>query len=279
MGKFDGWMIASDMDGTLLNDERCIGEKTIEALRYFTENGGKFALATGRTRPATAAYRSQLPCNAPGVYLNGAIICDESTQQIVFMEGLDARAIDIARAVMEKFPYAGIEVFLLDHSYVCRMNETSREHFALLDIPYIETPLENVPEPPEQWGKINFTGTHEQMELVRAFLQPQEQLFNLTFSTPVFYEMTCKGGHKGDGVRRAAQYAGIAPDHICAIGDSQNDLPMLQTAGISFAPANARDNVLATVDVVVQDNNQDALAGVVSYLETKCGAAGEEGDA
>ena len=97
MGKFDGIFIASDMDGTLLNDERTIGAETIEALEYFTANGGHFSLATGRTRPGTAAYRKILPCNSTGVYLNGAIICDERTEQVVYREGLDDRAKELAR--------------------------------------------------------------------------------------------------------------------------------------------------------------------------------------
>ena len=269
MGKFDGILLASDMDGTLLDDNRTIGRETIAALEYFTENGGYFSLATGRTRPATAAYRRLLPCNAPGVYLNGAILCDESTQEIVYMEGLDDRAKELARAVMQRFPHIGIEVFLLDHSYVCNMNEITREHFIHLDIPYEEIALDAIPEPCEQWGKINFTGTHEQMEPVRAFVDPMKAHFNLTFSTPVFYEMTCKGGHKGDGVRRLAQYMNVKPELVCTVGDSQNDLPMLEQAGISFAPANARSYVLEIADVVVPDNNHDALKGVVEYLDHK----------
>ena len=40
MGKFDGVLLASDMDGTLLNDQRQIDRGNIEALEYFTQNGG-----------------------------------------------------------------------------------------------------------------------------------------------------------------------------------------------------------------------------------------------
>ena len=158
MGNFAGRLIASDMDGTLLSDERTIGTATIEALEYFTRNGGQFSLATGRTRPGTAAYRKILPCNGPGVYLNGAIICDETTEQVVYMEGLDDRAKELARKVMQRFPHIGIEVFLLDHSYVCNMCEITRQHFVNLDIPYTICELDDIAEPTGEWGKINFTG-------------------------------------------------------------------------------------------------------------------------
>ena len=84
--------------------------------------------------------------------------------------------------------------------------------------------------------------------------------------------MTCKGGHKGDGVRKAAEYLGVKPELVCAVGDSQNDLPMLRSAGISFAPENARQEVLDVVDVVVADNNHNTLQGVVAYLDQRFGA-------
>lgn len=269
MGKFDGILIASDMDGTLLNDDREIGAETIEALHYFAQNGGYFSLATGRTRPGTAAYRKILPCNSTGVYLNGAIICDERTEQVVYREGLDDRAKELAREVIKKFPHIGIEVFLLDKSYVCNMCDITRQHFVNLDIPYILCGLDDIAEPTSEWGKINFTGEHEQVEEVKQFVDYMQDAFNLTFSTPIYYEMTCKGGHKGDGVRRAAEYLGIKPELVCCVGDSNNDIPMLTSAGISFAPANARKEVLELADVIVPDNNHDTLKGVVEYLDSK----------
>ncbi|MGN1014653.1 MAG: Cof-type HAD-IIB family hydrolase [Butyricicoccus sp.] len=269
MGKFDGILIASDMDGTLLNDQHGIDQGNIDALTYFTENGGYFAIATGRTRPATEAYRKLLPCNGANVYLNGAIICDERDSSLVFMEGLDDRAKDVAKRIMKRYPHIGIEVFLMDHSYVCQNCDVTRRHFRNLDIPYTEIAIDEIPEPTNLWGKINFTGETEQVDEVRRELEEMEQYYNLTFSTPVFYEMTCKSGHKGDGVQRLADYLGIRPENICTAGDSQNDIPMLQMAGTSFAPSNGRPDVLELADVVVEDNNHNMLRAVVDYLDRK----------
>lgn len=269
MGKFDGVLLCSDMDGTLLDDHDLIGKKTIEALNYFTQEGGHFSLATGRTRPSTATFRPQVPCQGPNIYLNGAIVCDERDESVVFMEGLDDCARMVAKQIMLRYPHIGIEVFLLDHSYVCNMSEVTREHFKNLGVPYIEKNIDDIPEDPGQWGKINFTGTPEQIEEVRNELRPMEEYYNLTFSTPVFYEMTCKGGHKGDGVRRVAEYLGIQPEHVYTAGDSQNDIPMLKAAAQGFVPKNGRPDVVALADVVVADNNHDTLADVIAYLDQK----------
>ncbi len=269
MGKFDGVLLCSDMDGTLLNDKRMIGAKTIEALNYFTENGGYFSLATGRTRPATDAYRPLLPCNCPGIYLNGAILCDERDQSLVYMEGLDDCARMVAKQMMLQYPHIGIEVFLLDHSYVCNMCDVTRRHFENLNIPYSVVDIDAIPEDTSLWGKINFTGESDQVDEVRRALQPMEEFYNLTFSTPVFYEMTCKGGHKGDGVQRVAEYLQVKPEHIYTVGDSQNDIPMLEIAETCFVPKNGRADVVAMAGVVVSDNNHDALYDVIEYLDQK----------
>ena len=80
MGKFDGVLLASDFDNTILNTELprrtgCpippISQRNVEALRYFMDNGGRFAVATGRALPAFRMFAEQVPMNAPAVVCNG----------------------------------------------------------------------------------------------------------------------------------------------------------------------------------------------------------------
>lgn len=269
MGKFDGVLLASDMDGTLLNDQRRISQKNREAIAYFVENGGDFALCTGRTRPATEQYQRLLPPSRANVYLNGAIIWNERDDETIFMAGLGAEAKEIARRVMQKFPHIGIEIFLLKDSIVCNNCDVTREHFRNLDIPYVELPLDRVPAPPESWGKINFTGEEEQLAEVKEYLRDVEQEYNLTFSFPIFYEMTAKSGHKGDGVRRCAEYLDIAPEHVYTIGDSDNDIPMLNMAAACFVPKNGGAHIRQLADYVVPDNNHDAIAAAIAILDER----------
>ncbi|MGN1030718.1 MAG: Cof-type HAD-IIB family hydrolase [Butyricicoccaceae bacterium] len=267
MAKFDGVLLASDMDFTLLSTDRTISRENIEALEYFTQNGGSFALCTGRTRPATEQYRKILPMSGPSIYLNGALIVDESTETVIHMDGLDERAKEIARTVMEKFPWVGIEVFLYDHSYVCQMNQTAADHFEHLAIPYQQMDLDEIPESTDIWGKINFVGPHDPMAAVHEYLEPEQKHYNLTYSTPIFYEMTHQGGDKGTGVLRAAELAGIRPEHVYTVGDNYNDLPMLKVAKLAFVPSNGAEDALALADVVVSSNDDHALRDVVQHLD------------
>ena len=83
MGKFDGVLLASDFDNTILNTELprrtgCpippISQRNVEALRYFMDNGGRFAVATGRALPALRRFPEQVPMTAPAVVCNGGAL-------------------------------------------------------------------------------------------------------------------------------------------------------------------------------------------------------------
>ena len=85
MGKFDGVLLASDFDNTLLYTEDALRtggpvpplpERNREALAYFMAQGGRFAIATGRALPAFLRHAGDVPMNAPGVVCNGAAIYD-----------------------------------------------------------------------------------------------------------------------------------------------------------------------------------------------------------
>ena len=89
MGKFDGVLLASDFDNTILNTEilrrtGCpippISRRNTDALRYFMANGGRFAVATGRALPAFRLFADQIPMNAPAVVCNGGALYDFQTE-------------------------------------------------------------------------------------------------------------------------------------------------------------------------------------------------------
>ena len=69
--KFDGYVIVSDLDGTLLDNNKNISKENLEAINYFTENGGKFTVATGRVIEATEEYLSKIEINFPIIVYNG----------------------------------------------------------------------------------------------------------------------------------------------------------------------------------------------------------------
>ena len=125
MGKFDGVLLASDFDNTLLYTEESLRsgapmpplpERNRRALEYFMEEGGRFAIATGRALAAFLYYADTVPMNAPGVVCNGAAIYDFEKGEYLETAMLDAAARERGQAVLERFPGVAVEAYTLTTS-------------------------------------------------------------------------------------------------------------------------------------------------------------------
>ena len=77
MGKFDGWLICSDFDGTIYVD-KALSDENCRAVKYFQDNGGRFTFASGRFTNMFDSFRDRIEANAPIAGLNGSVIADPS---------------------------------------------------------------------------------------------------------------------------------------------------------------------------------------------------------
>ena len=254
MGKFDGVLLASDFDNTLLYTEDALRsgapvpplpERNREALRYFMDQGGRFAIATGR---ALAAFLQK------GAYLETAM--------------LDAAARDRGQAVLDRFPGVAVEAYHIDNViHVVHPNDISRQHEHITRAALTEAP--SLPEVPLPLGKLLFEADHGTLERVLAYLTDQgwAEDYELIFSVSHLLEMTIKGANKGGMVRRLAGRLGISMDHVYCAGDEANDLSMLRAAARGFAPANAAPAVLESGVEIVCHAREGAIAGVIGVLD------------
>lgn len=279
MGKFDGVLLASDFDNTLLYTEESLRtgvpvpplpERNREALAYFMAQGGRFAIATGRALPAFLRHAGDVPMNAPGVVCNGAAIYDFEKGAYLETAMLDAAARDRGQAVLDRFPAVAVEAYHIDNViHVVRPNEISRQHEHMTHAELTEAP--SLPEVPLPLGKLLFEADHETLEQVLALLTDRgwARDYELIFSVSHLLEMTIKGASKGGMVRRLARRLGVSMDHVYCAGDEANDLSMLQAAAEGFAPANASPIVLASGATVVCDAREGAIADIIEILDKK----------
>ena len=279
MGKFDGVLLASDFDNTLLYTEEALRtgapvpplpERNREALTYFMAQGGRFAIATGRALAAFLRHAEDVPMNAPGVVCNGAAIYDFEKGEYLETAMLDDGARERGQAVLDRFPGVAVEAYHIDNViHVVRPNEISRQHEHMTHVSLTEAP--SLPEVPLPLGKLLFEADHATLERVLAFLTEQgwAQDYELIFSVSHLLEMTTRGANKGGMVRRLARRLGISMEHVYCAGDEANDLSMLRSAAEGFAPANAAAAVLKSGATVVCDAREGAIADVVELLDRK----------
>ena len=279
MGRFDGVLLASDFDNTLIYTEEALrsgapvpqlSQRNREALEWFMAEGGRFTVATGRALAAFSAYADRVPMNAPAVVCNGAAIYDFAKKEYLDYALLDEDARRRGQMILDRFPTLAVEAYHIDNViHAVRPNAITRQHEHLTKVAVTEAP--SLLEVPLPLGKLLLEAEHEVLQAVQDQLTAEgwDRDYELIFSSKVLLEMTAKGANKGGMVRRLAERLGIAPEHIYCAGDEANDIPMLTAAAQGFAPANCTEAVRSCGATVVCDAREGALADVVEILGKK----------
>ena len=279
MGRFDGVLLASDFDNTLIYTEDALrsdepvpplSRENREALEWFMAEGGRFAIATGRALAALVKYVDQVPMNAPGVVCNGAALYDFARGEYLEMAMLDGDVRERGQAVLEKFPSAAVEAYHIDNViHAVHPNAITRQHEHLTKVAVEERP--SLPEVPLPLGKLLFEDDHAVLEEIKSFLTEQGWSgdYELIFSGQNLLELTARGANKGGMVRRLAARLGLPMKHVYCVGDEANDIPMLTAAAEGFAPANCVSLVRDCGATIVADARESALADVVRHLAEK----------
>lgn len=280
MGKFTGVLLASDYDNTLLDTESArrsggeaprVSERNQAALRYFMEQGGRFAVATGRALAALERFVDEIPMNAPAIICNGAALYDFSAREYLDYILLNRDLCRRCQELLLASPTTAAEAYPLLESVIhaVRPNAYTRQHEHLTHTTVREdASLLEVPQP---LTKVIFEDEHAALEALRDRLlaQPWIQECEMAFSAANLLELTGRGASKGGMVRRLAARLEIPMDHVYCVGDEANDITMLRAATQGFAPANCVDAVRACGATLVADCRHDALAEVVDILDQR----------
>lgn len=279
MGKFDGVLLASDFDNTLIYTEDALrsgvpvpalSDANRAALESFMAQGGRFTVATGRALAAFVNYAGRVPMNAPAVICNGAALYDFAAGEYLETALLDEAARDRGQAVLDRFPNMAAEAYhIANVIHAVHPNDITRQHQHITKAAVTEAP--SLLEVPLPLGKLLFEADHASLEAARDYLTAQGWAgdYELIFSGDTLLEMTARGANKGGMVRRLAQRLGISMEHVYCVGDEANDIPMLTAAAEGFAPANCVEAVRKSGATIVSDARENALADVVARLEEK----------
>ena len=268
MGKFSVYMIVTDLDGTLLRNDKSISEENLNAIRHFQEEGGLFSFVTGRIPQGVGAVLKQVQPNAPCGHGNGTSIYNHRTKTRLWERSLDLEyALDIVDFALEQEPSIGIIVCTHDTAYFQKKNAASemfRCHEGFAD------KIGNVRTITEPIAKIMFTESDEPtflrlMERVSA--HPLAKEFVLIRTDVAYYELLPKNAYKGNLIPKLSEITGVPIEHIIAVGDNDNDASMLSAAGIGVAVANASETAKAAADRITVSNEEHALACIIKELE------------
>lgn len=267
MGRFDGFLLVSDFDGTLIDGELNVSAENIAAVTSFINQGGRFLGATGRTEFNVLPYARGLPMTSPWILYNGAAIYDWQSEAFIYRSTLDRELTEaFVRRVMARFPEINTQVF--SGGPFSQVNPAGLpDHHALREAQHFhERPMEELTG---DWLKVLFCSDDPlQIDGIEALFDsdPLRNRAHKTRSGMRYFELTAGGVNKGSALARLRQMLNPEPCQVVAIGDYLNDIEMLQEADIAAAPESALPDVKRHADIITVGHTQSAIADLVSKL-------------
>ncbi len=263
---FSRVILMTDLDGTLLTDDKRILPEDMAAINRFREGGGIFTVATGRGYSMARSIAEKLELDAPAVLFNGAAVFDFREDKFLWRCEIGEQAVDIINLIADRFPDIGVEVLQEHTVFVPFLNETEQWHLDLESVRPDIRPLEEIPA--GGWLKVLFAYPPEKMDELVSFVGERLELRGVQWvrSAPMFFECLPKGIDKAAGYGELIRVIGAEDRFTAAAGDFMNDLHMIENADLGAAVASAQPEVKAAADIVLCDNNSGAMAELIEYI-------------
>ncbi|CDZ24694.1 HAD-superfamily hydrolase [[Clostridium] cellulosi] len=262
---FEGILMISDMDRTLVTEDFEIPERNVKAIERFIEKGGHFSLATGRSAQSAGRYLSKVKVNSPCILSNGATIYDFDKKKILWSAKLAESAREIVKKILERFSDVGIEIYMNEQIYIVSSNKWTDRHKANEKIHFEEKKIE---EMPFGWQKVLFASDNSKLREIEDFVRSLNYTdCDFVFSNTMYYEMLPKNISKGTVITHLASIMNIDKRHTIGIGDFYNDLTLIKMSGFGATVEGAPDDIKKAADFVAGSCREGAVADVIEYLE------------
>ncbi|MDP7035748.1 MAG: Cof-type HAD-IIB family hydrolase [Planctomycetota bacterium] len=262
-------LVAIDLDGTLLDDEKQLAPRNVEVIRSLCDKGLRVTLSSGRLRSSMLEFASRLGTECPLICLNGSLI--ESTSGEQLYHGFLRRA--MVKTLLAESSKLPPRPFLFTGNEISHLS-VDREHMHIFDswtggrfYRQVENFLEE--EDPEVL-QVHWIGDEESIADLEYRVQVWTDGGVTTFRYPSarwdFWHLEVRkiGDDKGRGVVRLAHHLGIDPQEVMAIGDWWNDMPMFDVVGTSVAMSSGIREIRQRADFVTERSNNQA--GVAHFL-------------
>lgn len=259
----------TDLDETLLTKEKTMTPATVEAVKQLTDAGHYLALISGRPLDSIIEARSLLPISNHHLYYaanNGGLIVNAETMETISEIRLTMEEADYLLKASER---AGIHCHAYtDNAIVAKKLSPELSFYQkTIHLPaiYADPVVDALKKPPFKCLAISLED-RSCVEALRDTLAPWAKgHVTLICSTDQLLEMFPASSGKGAALKRLAAYLHVPLSHTMSAGDQDNDISMLEAAGLGVAMCNGSKGAKAAADVITKDdNNHD---GLVPYLK------------
>lgn len=270
-------LIASDMDGTLLNRQGVISPGNLSAIRMAQKAGVVFAICTGRYPENVSIMLNDIGLECPVISLNGSVIEINGKRAYAYYMPQD-----VNKAVHAALERAGASYYMFCDRVVVTRREGIRHHSETqygerlakqygVTYAYGEKAARAAAD-----GKLFKYYVYEDdescsMEEARQTLADVPGIA-VTASSGRNFEIMPEGSNKARGLEVLANMLHIPRESVMALGDYDNDIEMLEYAGLGVAMDNATDRVKRVADAVTGDHDKDGVAEAIMRFLPASGA-------
>lgn len=257
-------MVAIDLDDTLLDSDLRVSPKCIQVIQEAREKGVLVTLSTGRMYSSALPYAIQLAIDVPLVTYQGAWVKNSINGEVLYYKPVPH---ELAREVINYFRETGVHY----HSYFndeLVMEVLSEEGECYARLAGVKPRLvDDLVMELDNADAIKIMGiTDNEKMVIRMEDDLRErygQSLHVVRSKPCYLEVMHKEANKANALQVVAQHYGIERKEVMALGDSFNDIQMIEWAGVGVAMGNSYDIVKDAADFVTMTNDEDGVAEAI----------------
>ncbi|TGE66874.1 sugar-phosphatase [Weissella confusa] len=260
-------LITIDIDDTLVNTAKQVTPRVKAALQEATAQGVKVVLTTGRPLPGVQEYLDELGLNHQddqyAITYNGGVVQTTNGEELGGKELAYSDYLRLREVADELGAYLQVETIDAAYTSAKEINYwASRENF-LIKMPLVIKLVDEM-DPNDHYVKFMFIGDEADIDSWRDALPADvKEAYYIVKSTPQHLEFMHKDATKGSGLLTLAAKLGIDRSETMALGDQQNDVTMIEAAGLGVAMGNAVPEVKAVADVETTTQNADGVGVAV----------------
>ena len=268
MKKLNCKLIVSDFDGTLANSQNGVPAEVVRAINSYVDDGGIFALCTGRILPSILPRARELGLKGLAVACQGSVIADIESGKVIKSVGFSPAQTAEICAVLEEMN-TNVQAYHLNGFYsdLPADNEYLQLYQSIIGVEaeHADKKLSALAAEGEiKFNKVaTMCGAREQAELYAKLCARLSGKYDVTCSAKVLIEISPYGETKGEALKFLSAHYKVPLGRCCAVGDNLNDLSMIEIAGYGVAVGNAADDLKRKAKYVTVTNDEGAVAKVI----------------
>lgn len=264
-----------DLDGTLLNSDKKITQKTLSSIKNLQKNNIKYTIATGRIDILARKYQREISSDLPIISCNGSIIRDLS-DKTYYMKTIDFNTI---KEIFNFFTSKNLHFLFYTEKIILVTKNNPRikilEKYNEAADKTDKFKFEIIDNDINKYSHLNFLKSLAHIEDREKLLETQNILnekfkdLSIVSSDYELLDLMPSGVNKGSSLNILCNILNIKKEDICVFGDNFNDLEMIKFAGISIVPENGEEEIKKLSTYITKSNDNEGISYAIDNIILK----------